>query len=464
MYRGIAASAILCVGCSLAAYSQSKSHEEARVDSMVSTVRVVDLERGGMKHLGSPTSAQGAPSSLEQGSAKELGTGNGTEIDSLRNVVLEYYYDQFRHSQDPDAPAFLFMSKSADVLMGIGGVVRMRGWYDWGGAMPANGFVPYLIPIPENRAEMRHLGTTPSGTALFFNLMGRSRWGNYRVYIEANFNGYKGRDFHLKKAYATLADWTVGYASSTFSDPAAVAPTVDAQGATNKISHTTVLVRWMPRLSRHITAALSVESPATQVDVTDPLVASSTLWLPDAAAFLQYEWSKGSHLRLAGIVRQLTYRNLAENRNVALPGWGLQLSSVAHPFLRQLTTYATFNIGHGYAGLLNDMTPGSYDLIPDPTRPGTLYAPRALGYSLGLQYNFSTRLYSSLSFSQTHYLPRYPVSPTEYRYGWCADINLFYHPTPRIQLGTEFDLGLRSNASSAHALARRIGAMCQFSF
>ena len=52
-------------------------------------------------------------------------------------------------------------------------------------------------------------------------------------------------DFSLKKAYATLNDWTIGYASTTFSDPQALPPSVDAQGPNNKMDATAVLVRYM---------------------------------------------------------------------------------------------------------------------------------------------------------------------------------------------------------------------------
>lgn len=48
------------------------------------------------------------------------------EADSLTRVIYGFYYNQFRHSQDPDAPYFMFISKEANVMMGIGGVVRMR--------------------------------------------------------------------------------------------------------------------------------------------------------------------------------------------------------------------------------------------------------------------------------------------------------------------------------------------------
>lgn len=390
-------------------------------------------------------------------------SGLTREQDSLRNLVEAFYYDQFRHTQDPEAPMFLFMSKSSQLLMGIGGVVRMRGWYDWGGAIPGNGFMPYLIPIPSNPASTRKLGTTPAGTALFFQMVGRSRIGTYRLYIEANFNGYGSRGFQLKKAYATLGDFTVGYANSTFSDPAAMAPTVDAQGATNKLSKTDVLVRYMHTFRRHWTMAVSLENPSMQVDTSDPLTERTSEWLPDLSAFVQYQWGEGEHLRLSGIVRTLGYRDLVAQTNRNVAGWAVQLSSVARPH-RAVTTYLTFNYGHGYGGLLNDLLAGNYDLVPNPVEPGRMYAPRSLGYCLGVQYNFTPSLFASASFSQTHYLPRYAVAPSEYRYGWFADINLFWNIIPRLQVGAEFDLGRRMNADGTNRYAHRVGAMCQFSF
>ena len=46
--------------------------------------------------------------------------------DSIRSMIDLFYVDQFRHFQDPRAPYFLFMSKDANLAMGIGGVVRIR--------------------------------------------------------------------------------------------------------------------------------------------------------------------------------------------------------------------------------------------------------------------------------------------------------------------------------------------------
>lgn len=422
------------------AVAQHKSMADQQIDSLVSSHKLVYVD-------GRP-----ADSSVQ------------TYVDSIRERISAFYYDQFRHFSDPAAPYFLFMSKDAQLAMGIGGCVRMRAYYDWGGAIPASGFAPYLIPMHPSPADMRHLGTTPAGTALFFRVLGRNKaLGDYQLYIECNFNGYQSRDFHLKKAYAIINDFTIGYANSTFSDPAALPPTVDAQGPNNKISPTAVLVRYMPVIRDRWTLAVSVEAPDNSLAVDNQSTQKVSVWMPDFAAFGQYQWAPGQHVRLAGIVRTLSYRDLLASKNHNTVGWGLQLSSVSHP-MRQLTTYATVCYGHGYQSLCGDLLIGSYDLVGSPDRPGRLYAPASFGWCAGVQYNFRPNLFVSASASQTRYLPAHRVSPDEYRYGLFACVNLFWNLTPRMQVGAEYDWGQRKNFDGSHRHAQRFGAMAQFSF
>ena len=433
----ITAAVAAIIGSSASAQSKTDEHN----DSIVSTTRVLMLENGKVS-VSRPIDPE------------------------VRDKILTFYYDQFRHSQDPGAPAFLFMSKEQNVMMGIGGTVRMRGWYDWGGAVPGNGFFPYLIPVVPDPTNDKKLGTTPAGTCLYFRVLGENKFlGHFEAYIEANFNGWQGRDFRLKKAYAVVRDFTVGYASSSFSDPAATPSTVDAAGPNNKLDHTTVLVRYMPRITKNILAAVSVETPDTYPSTDDVLTKTRSSYMPDFAAFLQYDWGvrNSQHIRLSALYRSLPYRDLVAGKNYNPAGWGIQLSSVSHP-VDALTLYATASYGAGYAGMGGDLVIGRYDLLPDASVDGKMYAPRSFGWNVGVQYNIRHNLFVSVMGSQTRFLPSQEVSPDEYKYGLMGAVNVFWNPIPRVQLGAEFDLGERMNFSGAHRYARRFGLMGQLTF
>lgn len=384
----------------------------------------------------------------------------------VQRRIAEFYYGQFRHTQDPGAPYFMFMSKTGELGMGIGGAVRMRGWYDWNDPVTGNAFMPINIPMTPDPANKRALGATPSGTCLYFRMFGQNAvLGKFEAYIEANFNGYNGRDFHLKKAYATVRDFTVGYASSSFSDPAAVSPMVDAAGPTNKLDHTTVLVRYMPRLATHILGAVSVEVPDNYIAADGVLTEKRKSYIPDFAAFLQYDWGHQSseHIRLSAVYRSLPYRDLLTAKNYNKTGWGVQLSSVSHP-VSPLTLYVTANVGEGYAGMGGDLLAGNYDLISDPDNRGRLYAPKSFGWSVGLQYNLRRNLFVSVTGSQTRFLPSKLIAASEYKYGLMGAVNVFWNPVERVQLGAEFDLGKRQNFSRLHRYSNRFGLMAQLSF
>lgn len=393
-----------------------------------------------------------------------IGKNDSIQAIDERSMLDIFYYDQFRHAQDPRTPYFLFMSRDAEFALGIGGVVRMRCWFDWNGSMPNNAFSPYNISIPYNPAQSRWLGFTPSGTALYFRMLGRNtKVGDYQLYIEANFNGYDQRDFLLKKAYVTLNDWTIGYAPSTFSDPTAEPMLVDGQGPNAYINTTTVLVRWMHTFKKHYVVAASVEMPQSFVDGNDSTTQSLRDWIPNLACFAQYEWTDNQHIRLSGIFRTLPYRNNIENRNKNTFGWGIRFSSVVRPW-KPLTLYAMANYGSGISSFTGDLIMGKYDLVNHPNIAGEMYAPSLAGWYGGIQYNFLPQLFSSFTFGMLHYLPQHSVNSDSYKNGMYGAVNLFWNITPRIQIGAEYNFGRRKNFNGEHRWAQRVSVMSQFSF
>ncbi len=392
----------------------------------------------------------------------------GEEIDSLSEaqIINMFYYDQFRHFQDPLAPYFMLMSKTSQCAMGVGGAVRMRGWYDWGGAMPNSAFIPYNIEIPGNPARERWFGTTPAGTAIFVTAFGNhERFGRFQLHIEANFNGYGSRDFHLKKAYASVGDWTLGYTNSTFTDPAAQPPTVDAQGPNAETSDTNVLLRWMHTFKERYVVALSVETPAGAIPSRANAYTGCSDYMPDFAAFAQYQWGDGEHVRLSGIVRGLGYRDLVNAANHKVTGWGVHLSTVFRP-VAPLTVYGAVITGKGIGSIVNDLRNSPMDLVGDPEREGRMFAPLSFGWYAALQYHFRPNLFSTVVFSAERFLPKH--EPTcenlTYKYGLYSAVNVFWDITPRCRTGIEYNFGKRQDIDRQHSWAKRVSLVAQFSF
>lgn len=383
-------------------------------------------------------------------------------VDSARMLIQQFYMDQFRHFQDPEAPYFMFMSKDASLALGIGGRVQMNGWFDWNGSIDDDEFHPAEIPVPKNPELRCNLGASPSNTEVFLTLLGNTKAGKIMAYIQGGFSGYHNIGFKLKKAYITFRDWTVGYAKSTFSDPSAEIPVIDGGGQNGKVGHTTPLIRWSHGIGKGWSVAASAELPGYGIQDVDSMVKKRNTYLPDVAAFVQYAYGE-SHIRLSGIVRVLPYRDLVTSTNHNKIGWGIQLSGSAQTSSR-LTFYAAANVGQGISSYSNDLGIEGYDLISNLDKAGEMYAPTVWSLAIGAQYYFTRNIFSAITLSEARYMPSKRVLPTDYKYGLYGAVNIFWNITPRLQAGVEYLIGKRQDFNRQHACADRIDAMLQFSF
>lgn len=385
--------------------------------------------------------------------------------DSLRRLMDQFYVDQFRHFQDPQAPYFLMMSRDATLAMGIGGSVRMRGYYDFDGVMPTAGFLPYTIPVPENRMERRKLSATASGTALFFHIIGINKAiGNFSAFIQGNFDGYDGKGFKLKKSYVIINNWTIGFNTSTFVDPSANPPVIDASGPDGQTNHSAVLVRWMKSIRDRWTVAASLEFPSSKMGVDGTLTKKCSDWLPDVVAFGQYGWAGGQgHVRLSGLLRTFTYYDLVADRSRNLLGWGAHLSAVS-PVGYNWKLFGSVAGGQGLESFMNDMASDNLDLLNTPGSPGRMYAPWGLGYTAGVRYNFTPNVYASVSASQARLFLRHGDASTTYKRGLYCVANVFWDLSARLQLGLEALYGKRTDLDGQSGHARRVNMLFMFSF
>lgn len=385
--------------------------------------------------------------------------------DSIRALMDKFYVDQYRHFQDPEAPYFLLMSRDATLAMGIGGAVRMRGWMDFDGSVPYSGFIPYTIPVPENPEMRRRLDATPSGTALFFRIIGINKsLGNFSAYIQGSFDGGTGREFKIKKSYVTINDWTIGYATSTFVDIAANPPVIDAQGPNGQINNTSVLLQWRHSFRKGWSVAASVEFPKSYIKADGVHTRELNDWFPDLVAYGQYQWARGAgHVRLSALYRMLPYRNLVEQKNKSRVGFAGQLSAVV-PCDYNWTLTAEAVGGRGCETYINDFMTDALDLMPAPGQDGEMYAPWCYGLTFGVKYNFTPSLFVSMAGSEARLLPKSGAAPSLYRYGLYGVANVIWNMSPRLQVGAEYLIGKRENADGQSGSAQRVNMLFQFSF
>lgn len=385
--------------------------------------------------------------------------------DSIESLIARFYSDQFRNSRDPEAPYFMFMSRDANLAMGIGGVMNVEGWFDWNGSIPGGKFTTYNIPMMKTPENWRSLGASASGTNLFFTIIGRNtKIGDFMAYIQGGFNGYGNSGFKLKKAWLQWRDFQVGLAPTTFSDPAAQPDVLDPEGSNGKLTRTNVLLRYMHTWKGRWTVAGSVEFPNSQPDVDDKLTSKCNDYVPDIAAFGQYQWDRGlSHVRVGGIIRTMTYQDLVTDRTHHQTGWGAMLSTVVQAG-RMLQFTGQASVGQGISAYTGDLSNGNYDLLAIPDEAGRLYAPFVWSATVGVKATWMNNLTSTVALGTLRNFTKDGAPGDAYHYGQYLAVNTIYKFTPRLQVGLEYLAGKRKNVNGDHSNANRLMALLTVSF
>ncbi len=381
--------------------------------------------------------------------------------DSLQQFLRMFYEDQYRHFLDPESPTFMLMSRDGSLGFGVGGIAVVRGWFDWNGSQDTPDFFPYDISIPRNPTERYNLDGSLNSTAFYATLLGRRPNFRYMVYVQA---GFSDKAFKLKKAYVRVNDFTFGLANTTFEDGDAIAPTVESQGPNGQAGKTQILARWQHEFKKGWSIGAGIELPSADMDVVDGMTEACRSYVPDFAVMGQYAWDGGdSHIRLSGLLRTMTYRDLLTQTNHNVTGWGVQLSGMAN-IIKPLVVYYSAMVGQGVGSYQGDLSEGAYDLVGVSDRDGKMVAPLAMGLTAGVQYWFSPKVYSCIALGETQYYQKHPLSTDQYRYGLYGAVNLFYKITPRFLCGVEYVTGKRKNHDGAHAGANRVDAMVSYSF
>lgn len=384
--------------------------------------------------------------------------------DKKQDWVGVFEETQRPHFHDQRAPRFLLTDQQGRFALGIGGYARTTMSVDFDGVVNSLDFVPALIPQTGALAPSSQFQLDATTSTLFLKLVGRTRHlGIFVVYSAGDFRGH-GKTFRLRNFYLSLLGFTLGYDTGLFMDLAAAPPTIDFQGPDGMTFYRAVQVRYETPSFNGWKAGIGLENP-TVAGMPARDVRMGRQRMPDIPVYVQYAWSKSGHIRLGGICRNLTYENQQENDTHSLTGWGWQASTTSSFGPVQL--YGQYTYGKGIGSYLNDISCLSVDLVPMGASSDRMEILPMQGWYAGLQYNFSKRVFASVTYSQSHLFSKQDFAAnngTQYRRGQYVVANVFWNVCPNLQVGAEYLHGCRHNFDGDSRWANRINVSAQYHF
>ena len=207
------------------------------------------------------------------------------------------------------------------------GSIRVNGYYDFTGMNNTEGFMPYEIPVGEEKIEglsSVYLGARQSrlgmeGTA-------STRVGLIRTYIEVDFASSSQSLWRLRHAFAEWNYFKWGTAGALFLDNASTPTTIDFEGPNSSLSKRHGIIRYERKVANNSTAGISIESPETDYyNPADSLISNKNKQGNfDIAG--RYKYNIGiSHVQVAGIFRRIGY--LQQTEMDVMYGWGFLFST-----------------------------------------------------------------------------------------------------------------------------------------
>ncbi|MDO5570053.1 MAG: DcaP family trimeric outer membrane transporter [Bacteroidales bacterium] len=391
--------------------------------------------------------------------------------DTVKNEIMGYFYrTQSPLYTDPLAPRFVVASRNQNFMMGIGGYIMARAFVDFDGISTSDDFLSYNIPIPMNSNQRSQFNVTAASSRIFTRIIGNTKkLGKIVGYIEGDFLG-SNRTFRLRHAYITLNNFTFGQTGSFFTDPYSFLPSVDQNGSIAFTSQRNPLIGYSRNLKNGFGFGLALEqigytglfSAATKTESAYPK-------LPAFPAYIQFG-KDGSHIRLTGVVRGLTYHDVAKNNYPMNLGVGGKVSwkLVFNPtFLFLGQAY----YGKGGSNFTVDLSGKNLDIIPCPKTLGRMQSAKSAAWYGGFRINYSKIVHSSISYSRVDYYATKSFkssslfeSATTYKYGQNFCANIIWDFISSTSCGIEYWWGERVNYDGSKCHANRIYTMIRYNF
>ena len=430
-------------------------------------------EAGGGAGAGAGTvTSAGSVSDLDSGTKETIATRVPADEPQTAGEVLAAAGESVSQAQTDD-PTRALLSQfvgawrlpGTDAALRIGGYVKTDIVYNFDPLEISDRFIVGSIPVGVSDSGIEAQSSiTANQSRLNFDLREPTDFGLLRAFIEGDFAG-DGDTFRLRHAFGQWNRVLAGKTWSAFMDTEASPEEVDFEGLNGRLNVRQAQVRLMPTRGKEYGLELSLEDPNPQVQDGQGVTRA-----PDVVAAGRFSPHDRLHLKLSLIGRQIRAQanpdfGVGVSKEYA---WGASLSGrfFTPYFDKEDSLMFQLNGGNGIGRYVNDLASiGSYDGVFDPDNGDLQLFNIVAGYMSWQHWWGGVRnLRSNYTFGFVEVNNPGFVEGDAYKRTIRLSTNLFWTPTPRIDLGTEYLWGRRENEDGENGDASQIQLMARYRF
>ncbi len=372
-------------------------------------------------------------------------------------------------------PKFVVKSQDNSFLMTVGGQINPIMGVDLGNNLynvdgAGISFVTQKIPVPAMKGKKGDYYINPLNAAIDFQIVGLAGTPDQITgYIKFGTDGNSGT-LGLSRAYITWRNFTAGEKLTLLQDDyACQPPTIDPEGPSGCISTVAYEVSYKSPSYNGFQFAIGLDMPSWYASngvyrgkdypkfdgkqVTD--YGDAEQMVPDIPMWVQYGTSDFNRIRLSGIIRNFSYRDLLTDKTRHMVGWGVMASGNLQP-CKSVIFYYQAAYGKGIGAYLQDIAGMPLSFVPDNAKPGKMKASPMMGLNFGFTFNLSSKWQMNIMGSESRIWKVGDYATTEdganYKYALYGAANIFYNITPYLQWGIEYLYGKHQtwNMGSGH--------------
>lgn len=383
-------------------------------------------------------------------------------------------------------PKFVLKSGNDNFVMTIGGQVDLIVGGDIGNNLYKQGgagisFVTNAIPVPAVEGHKGDFYINPINGSVDMQVVALGNTANeVTAYLKVGTNGIT-TSLALQRAYVTYRGFTGGQKLTLFQDDyACQPPTIDPEGPSGCVSTVSYELSYKSKSYNGFRFALGLDIPTfyssngyyrghDYKDWVGKQVSTAVGQIaPDVPAWIEYSFSQWNRIRLSGMIRNFSYKDLVENKIRHTAGWGVMLSGNVQPESHWILYYQAA-YGEGIGAYLQDIAGHPYSFTPDDSNLGKMTANPMMGLNIGVTYNPTSKLQFNAMFSESRIwkVGAYANAGDEadnYKYALYGAVNCFYNINSFLQVGVEYLYGHRQTWNIGGANDSRIQAQLSFTF